>query len=103
MAAPLASRDSQERVHWERAKPVRQGQGPALQVGGQVTIRGGHCSFAEASSSCLRLPPARENSARETALVTVPRNSPQHLEYDGGRPTKQEHAVHSHYRPKQSP
>ena len=36
-------------------------------------------------------------------LVAVPRGSPQHLEYDGGRPTKQEHAVHRRYRPKQSP
>ena len=38
-----------------------------------------------------------------TNLVAAPRSSPKHLEYDGGRPTKQEHAVHRRYWPKQSP
>src|SRR5215472_9810043 len=36
-------------------------------------------------------------------LVAAPRSSPQHLEYDGGRPTKHEHAVHWSFWPKQSP
>jgi Bacterial regulatory helix-turn-helix protein, lysR family len=36
-------------------------------------------------------------------VAVVPRSSPQHLEYDGGRPTKHEHAIHRRYWPEQSP
>src|SRR5215831_19481019 len=36
-------------------------------------------------------------------LIAAPRSSPQHLKYDGGRPTKHQDTVHRRYWPKQSP
>lgn len=65
---------------------------PLSSAGGQVTIR--------EVTACSRRPKAVVGAcscflepARDLALVAVPRSSPQHFEYDGSRPTKQEHAV----------